>query len=268
MRTRNKVPWPLGVIATIVAIYLFIPTLVVVPLSFADRPSFQFLPQGWSLRYYEEFFSERAWVGALGNSLRIAVVVMLVATVSGTAAAFGLRRLAGLGRFFRIAQGATTGLLAAPLLVPGIITAIAIYAAFLQWHLVGSDWGFILAHSALAIPFVLISVTSSLQGYDERLSKAAAGLGASPLTTFRRITFPLILPGILAGAIFAFVTSFDEVVIALFLQSPRLRTLPVQMFISVNSDIDPTMAAASTVVMVLTTLLVLLPQILRRKRRS
>lgn len=266
MGTRVKVPWILAVIAAIVAIYLFIPTLVVVPLSFADRPSFQFLPEGWSLRYYEEFFTNRAWAGALANSFRIAIVVMLISAVLGTAAAFGLRKLAGLGRFIGLGQGAITGLLAAPLLVPGIITAIAIYAAFLQWHLVGSDIGFVLAHTALAIPFVLISVTSSLQGLDDRLVKAAAGLGASPVTVFRKITLPLILPGVLAGAVFAFVTSFDEVVIALFLQSPKLRTLPVQMFISVNSDIDPTMAAASTVVMVLTTALVLLPLIVRRKR--
>ncbi len=142
---------------------------------------------------------------------------------------------------------------------------IAVFAAYLEWQLSGTVRGFVLAHTALAIPFVIITVSSSLRTFDRRLELAAANLGANPWTTFRSVTLPLILPGVLSGALFAFITSFDEVVVALFLQSPDVRTLPVQMFTSVTREVDPTIAAASTMILVLTTTLLTLYALARRQ---
>jgi putative spermidine/putrescine transport system permease protein len=185
----------------------------------------------------------------------------VVATAIGTAAAVGLHNLTG-----RLA-GFVRTLLMVSVVTPAIVVAIAVYIAFLQWHLVGTLVGFVLAHTALAVPFVLVSVTAALGGFDARLLRASASLGASPLSTFRRVTMPLISRGIVTGAIFAFVTSFDEVVIAVFLHSPLFQTLPVQMYNSVISELDPTIAAASSLVLVSVTVVVLLPLLIRRKAR-
>jgi len=152
------------------------------------------------------------------------------------------------------------------MVVPQIVAAIGVYAVFLQWRLSGTVAGFVLAHTAIALPFVVVAVSAALRGHDRRLERAAASLGAGPWTTFRRITLPIILPGVLSGAVFAFVTSLDEVVVALYLQSPTLHTLPVQMFSSVTVETDPTIASASSLVLVVTTALILLPQLLRRER--
>ena len=142
----------------------------------------------------------------------------------------------------------------------------AVYASFLQWHLTGSVTGYVLAHAAIGVPFVLISVTSALGGFDTRLLRASASLGASPARTFVRVTMPLIGRGIATGAVFAFVTSFDEVVIALFLRSPTFQTLPVQMYNSVTYQLDPTIAASSSLVVVSVTFFLLLPQLVRTRR--
>ncbi|MGY1874981.1 ABC transporter permease [Nocardia gipuzkoensis] len=241
-----------------VAIWLVAPTLVVVPLSLTDRDSFAFPPKGWSLKYYEIFFTEPSWRNALLTSVQIAFEVTVVATTLGTAAAFALTRSRFKGK------SVVNAALMAPMIVPGIVAAVAIFAAFLKWRLVGDPVGFILAHTVLAIPFVVVSVTASLEHFDRDLERAAAALGSGPLTTFRLVTLRLIMPGILSGAVFAFVTSFDEVVVALYLSDPIVRTLPVQMYTSSTSETDPTIAAASTVILSATTALVLLPQLFRR----
>jgi putative spermidine/putrescine transport system permease protein len=245
-------------VAALVAGLLVAPTLVVIPLSFTGKASFAFPPEDWSLRWYRNFFTSGAWAESLLTSLQVAVVVAVVATAIGTAAAVALSHVR-----FR-AKGLVTGMLLTPIVVPQIVTAVAIYSAFLTWGLAGTLPGFIAAHVVLAIPYVLIAVSSSLQGYDTRLDQAAAILGATPWRRFRRVTLPLILPGVLSGAVFAFVTSLDEVVIAFYLQSPTLRTLPVKMFSSVTVETDPTIAAASSLLVVFTTAAILLPQLLRR----
>ena len=183
---------------------------------------------------------------------------MLLATVLGTAASVALVR----GRF--PGKSFVNGLLLAPMIVPVIVVAVATFGTFLRWQLVGTFTGFLLAHTVLALPFVVVTVSSALRTFDDRLELAAASLGAGPLTRLRRVTLPLVLPGVLSGAVFAFVTSFDEVVVALYLQAPQMRTLPVRMYTSVTSEIDPTIAAASTLILVVTTLLILLPQLIRR----
>lgn len=151
---------------------------------------------------------------------------------------------------------------------PGIVIAIAIYITFLKWHLVGRLAGYVLAHAAIGVPFVLVAVTSALSGVDPKLMRASASLGASPIRTFLRVTMPLIRRGVVTGAIFAFVTSFDEVVIALFLRSPTFQTLPVQMYNSVTSQIDATIAAASSLVVVAVTAICLLLQFVGSRRKS
>ena len=151
-----------------------------------------------------------------------------------------------------------------PIVAPGIVVAIAVYAFFIKLQIVGSWLAFILAHTLIALPFVIVTVSSALSTFDRRLELAAGSLGASPLRTMLRVTIPIIMPGILSGAVFAFVTSFDEVVVALFIQSPTLYTLPIMMWRSVTSEIDPTIAAASTLLIVVTTALILIPQLVRR----
>ncbi len=256
-RGIDATPWWLWLVGGLVAVYLILPTLIVIPMSFGSASTFQFPPQNLSWGLYVNFFTDPRWIGSLGNSFLVATLAALLATVVGTAAAIGLHNLAG--RFARL----TRTLLMLSLVAPSIVVAVAVYIQFLQWRLTGSLAGYVLAHAALGVPFVLVTVTSALGGLDAKLLRASASLGAPPWRSFVRVTMPLISRGIVAGAIFAFVTSFDEVVIALFLRSPRFQTLPVQMYNSVTVEIDPTIAASSSLVVVSVTLILLLPQLFR-----
>lgn len=259
-RGVDPVPWWLKVVVALVAVYLIMPTLFVIPMSFGETSTFTFPPQGFSLHLYENFFTDPIWLESLRNSVIVALLASALATTVGTAAAIGLHHMTG-----RIAKLART-LLVVPLVTPAIVIAVAVYIAFLKWQLVGSLQGYVLAHAAIGIPFVLVAVTSALGGLDARLLRASASLGASPARTFRRVTMPLISRGILSGAIFAFVTSFDEVVIALFLRAPDFQTMPVRMYNAVTYEIDPTMAAASSLVVVAVTVICLVIQFRGRTR--
>ncbi|MDG4832535.1 ABC transporter permease subunit [Solwaraspora sp. WMMD1047] len=252
-------PW-LKVHTTIVAILLAGPTLVVIPMSFSSGVTFQFPPQGWSTRWYERLFTSPEWTAAILNTLQVGIYTALIATVLGTTAAFGLMRLRPRWR------GPLNAFLLSPMIVPHILVALVVFAAFLRLSLNGTLFGIILAHTAMALPFVVIAVTARLQGMDHRLPKVAASLGASPLSAFRRVTLPLVLPGVLSGAVLAFVTSLDEVVIALFLQAPGAITLPVQMFNSITIQIDPTISAASSVMVLLVSVPILFAQIAGARR--
>ncbi len=262
MNTVTRLPLYLRVIGVFVAVFLIAPLLVIIPVSFTGKQSFEFPPKEWSLDYYVKFFTDEVWMGALRTSLVLAVVVAIVATVLGTLASFALVRVNFRGREF-----ARTVLLT-PMMVPSIVAAVAVYAVALRTGMVGNFLGFVIAHTMLALPFVIVAVTASLGTFDVRLEDAASSLGANKFTTFRLVTLPLLLPGMLSGAVFAFVTSFDEVVMALYLQSPTLRTLPVQMYTSVKLQTDPTIAAASTVIVVITSAVILLPQLLRKADKS
>ncbi|WP_432989394.1 ABC transporter permease subunit [Dactylosporangium sp. CA-233914] len=252
-------PW-LRVHTTIVAIILVVPTLVVIPMSFSSAQTFQFPPHQWSLRWYERLFTSPEWTAAILNTLQVGIFTALIATVLGTTAAFGLMRLRPRWR------GAVNGFLLSPMIVPHILVALVVFAAFLRRGLNGTLIGIILAHTALALPFVVIAVTARLQGMDTRLPSVAASLGASPVSALRRVTLPLVLPGILSGAVLAFVTSLDEVIIALFLQAPGAITLPVQMFNSVTVQIDPTISAASSLMVVLVSVPILVAQVAGARR--
>lgn len=240
----------LCVFSGLVAVWLVAPTLVVIPLAFTGQQSFVFPPRSWSLRWFENFFTDPEWVGALLNSLQIGVLTAVVATALGTMAAFGLNRSRFRGR--RLAGG----LVLSPMLVPTVVFAVGIYALFLQMHLVGTFLGFVVAHTVLALPFVIVPVSSVLATFDQTLERAAEVCGANKLATFWRVTLPTIAPGVIPGFMFAFVISFDEVVVSLFIASPYLQTLPVKMYASVLRVVDPTIAAAATVIIALTSSLI------------
>lgn len=262
MTRRTTTFWraTLLIFCALVAVWLTAPSLVVIPLSFAGQASFVFPPQGWSTQWYVNFFTDPAWMAALAASLRVGVLVAIVATVCGTAAAVALSRTPFFGR-----QG-VRALLLAPMIVPVIVVAVGLYAIFLRLNLLGTTFGFVVAHSVLALPFVIVPVMAGLSNFDRRLEDAAAICGAGRWTTFRTVTLPLVAPGVLSGALFAFATSFDEVVLSLFIQSPYLQTLPVKMYASVTRDTDPTIAAAGTLILALTTVLTIVAGIYTSRR--
>jgi putative spermidine/putrescine transport system permease protein len=247
--------------SVIVGIILIAPVLVVIPLSFAPNRSFQFPPAGFSLRWYENIFTNRAWSSALMDSLIVAILVTIVATTIGTLAAIAIRWVPRGSSILR-------AFLLSPMVMPGIIAAVAMYSFFLQWKLNNSLAGFVLGHTVLAIPFVVIAVEANLHSYDRNHNRAAATLGSTPIGTFFRVTLPQIVPGVLSGAGFAFITSFDEVVLAIFIQGPSIKTLPVQMWNSVRQETDPTMSAVASLLVVIATVIILLVSVSRSKKIS
>ena len=239
-------------------LYLIAPTLVIVPMSFTETRILSFPPQGFTLEWYERMFTDRQWSSAIASSVQVAILTTIASTVLGTLAALALAR----GRF--PGKTAVNGLILAPLIVPIVIVAIGMFSLYVRWRIGGSLVGLVVAHTALAVPFVVVSVSASLRTMDRNLELAAANLGANPRQTFWRVTLPIILPGVIAGAIFAFITSWDEVVVAIFLTSARFRTLPVEMWEQVRQAVDPTVAAVATTLLVVTTVLLLILLVVRR----
>jgi putative spermidine/putrescine transport system permease protein len=252
----------LWIIAAIVGLWLVIPTFIVIPLSFTGKASFVFPPPKWSARWYESFFTDPQWLGALGSSLLVGLLVAFFATLLGLLAAMGIRGIANK----RTAGVLTVGLIA-PMVVPDVVLAIGVYAVFLKLGWVGTLQGFLFAHTVLALPFTVIAITAGFAGFDPRLELAARSLGASPVKTFLKVTLPNIIPGMVSGALFAFVTSFDEVMVSLFIKSASLETLPVLMYSSVTRDTDPTLASAATVILLITTLIVILSLVLTGRKK-
>jgi putative spermidine/putrescine transport system permease protein len=229
-----------------VLLFLALPIVVVTLLSFSSASYLTFPPPAFGVRWYEAYLGSREWLASTWLSLVVASCVVVLSTVLGSLAALGLAGLRG------PARAAIAALIVAPLIVPGIIAAIGIYYAFSRYHLVGTPAGLVLAHTCLAVPFVVTSVSASLAGLDRRLEQAALGLGATPWGTFRQVTLPLISPGVLVGALFAFITSFDELIVALFLSGSGAVTLPRRMWDDLRFAIDPTIAAVSVLTIVLT----------------
>ncbi|MFT5391705.1 MAG: putative spermidine/putrescine transport system permease protein [Gammaproteobacteria bacterium] len=250
----------------LVFFFLIAPLIVIVPLSFNAVPYFTFTPEmlafdptGYSLRWYEDFFTNANWQGAVKNSVIIAVFSTTLATGLGTLAALGLSRP---HMPFRTT---IMGLLISPMIVPLIISAAGMYFFYSKVGLQGSFLGVILAHTALGTPFVVITVTATLVGFDHSLTRAAASLGASPSRTFWQIIVPLILPGVISGALFAFITSFDEVVVILFVGSFEQRTIPWQMFSGIRENISPTILAVATILTTVSIALLTMVEMLRRR---
>jgi putative spermidine/putrescine transport system permease protein len=250
MRRRSIGRVALIALAALVVFFLVAPTVVVLVSSFGSTRSLAFPPKGLSLRWYDNFFTD-AWLPTAGTSLKVAALTTVLATILGTMAALGVVR----GRF--PGRQVVYSLFLAPMIVPTVILAIGVFQVFGRWHITGSVLSLVLAHTALALPFVVVTVSASLRTVDPTLERAAANLGAHPIATFARVTLPLILPGVLTGALFAFVTSFDEVVVAIFLTSPQVTTLPVQIFATLQNFLDPTVAAISSMLLCLTLLVLL-----------
>lgn len=242
----------LVLVCALTGLWLIVPTLVVVPTSLTAERSFSLPPEALSTDWYVNFFTDSRWLEALGNSLTVGALATVIATMTGTLAALALDRSRFRGK------GIVETLFLTPAIVPVILVGLGIYYVFLRWSLAGTLTGLVLAHSVVGFPLVVRSVAASLIGFDRRLESAAANLGAPPFAVLRQVTLPSIMPGVLAGAVFAFIASFDEVVISIFLSSPDTQTLPVLMFNAVTVELDPTIAAASTMILVFTTVLILI----------
>ena len=249
----------LAVLTALVLVFLVAPILIIVPLSFSSGSFFYYPLPGFSLRWYQDFFTSTFWLPSVWNSLIVGVSATLLATLLGTLAALGMwwARFPGTGLIL--------ALVISPMVVPVIIVAVGVYFAFAPLGLTDSYAGLILAHTTLAVPFVVVTVLATLSGFDRTLLRAAASLGARPLTTFRRVTLPLILPGVASGAVFAFAASFDEVVVALLITGPGQRTLPRQMFAGINDNISLTITAAATMLIAISLLLMVAVDALRRR---
>ncbi|MGY4362905.1 putative spermidine/putrescine transport system permease protein [Bradyrhizobium sp. i1.3.1] len=249
----------LPALVALILLFLALPIVVVFVLSFSSAPYLTFPPPAFSLRWYAAYFGNADWLHATWLSLWVAAAVVVVSTTLGALAAIGIARLP------RAIRTIATGLILSPLVVPGIVVAIGIYYAFSRYGLVGTPVAIVLAHTCLAVPFVVTSVTASLGGIDPRLEHAALSLGATPGGTLWQVTLPLIRPGVLVGALFAFITSFDEVVVALFLSGSDAVTLPRRMWDDLRFEIEPTVAAVSTLTIMLIALLLAAAHLLRKR---
>ena len=245
---------------------MILPILVILPLSFNASDFFTFTqemlaldPAGYSLKHYQDFFTNSDWQHALANSARIAPMATLMATTFGTLAAIGL------SQSYMPARSAVMAILISPMIVPLIISAAGMYFFYSRIGMQGTYWGVVLAHAALGTPFVIITVTATLVGFDKSLVRAAANLGADPVRTFFKVQMPLILPGVISGALFAFITSFDEVVVVLFVGSASQKTLPWQMFTGLREQISPTILAVATVLVAISIALLTTLELLRRR---
>ncbi len=243
----------------LVLLFLISPILAIIPLSFNSVPFFSYPMPGFSLRWYEDFLLTDRWRGALENSIFIAVSVTLLSTTLGTLAALGLSRANFPYR------NAMMSILISPIVVPVVITAVGLYFFYADVGLLNSYTGLILAHTTLATPFVVITVTATLIGFDHSLTRAAASLGAEPIRVFFKVILPLILPGMISGSLFAFGTSFDEVVVVLFVAGPEQRTLPKVMFAGIREQISPTITAAATILILISVAMLTTVELLRRR---
>ncbi len=251
--------------AYLVLAFLVAPLIVIIPLSFNAEPYFTFTskmlsldPAGFSLRWYRDIIDNPQWLEAIGNSVVIALASTILATILGTLAAVGLARSNMPFRDFFMA------LLISPLVVPIVIAAAGMYFFYSSVGLAQTHLGIILAHTTLGVPFVVITMTATLSGFDRNLIKAAGSLGADPITAFFRVTLPLVAPGMISGALFAFAASFDEVVTVLFLGGPDQRTIPRQMWSGIREQISPTILAVATLLILFSCLLLLAVEMLRR----
>ncbi|PWC94914.1 ABC transporter permease [Azospirillum sp. TSO5] len=256
----QRFAWIATIVAsTLVFIFLMAPILAIVPLSFSSSTYLTYPLPGLSLRWYEEFLNSARWMNSLKNSFIIGVSSALLSMALGTLASLGLAQWKSKWKPLILA------VVLSPMVVPVVITAVGVYFFFAPLGLTGNYLGLILVHTALATPFVVITVSATLQSFDMTLAKAAASLGAPPLLTFRKVILPLILPGLASGALFAFATSFDEVVTVLFLAGPEQRTLPREMFSGIRENISPTITAVAVVLTVISVFMLSTLEILRRR---
>ena len=255
-------------ICTAIFIYLIAPLFVIFPLSFSHDEFLIFSeemkrldPEGFSTRWYKDMVwgTKNPWGLAAKNSLFIAFFATIGSVLIGTLAAVGLS-----SRHMPY-KGIIMAILISPMIVPLIISGVAIFFFMAKVGLAATHTGIILAHIILGTPFVVITVTATLSGFDHSVTRAAASLGSTPINTFMKITLPLILPGVISGGLFAFVTSFDEVVVVLFLAGLENTTIPIQMWIGLREQLSPTILAVATCLIILSTLILVTAELLRRR---
>jgi len=248
----------LYVLAGAVLAFLLIPTLIVIPMSFSASQYLEFPPKKWSLRWYEHYFSSATWMSATATSLKAAALTSLLATPIGTLAAYGLS--ASRLRVARVLQV----LLITPMIVPVILIAVGVFYVYVKVKLNNSLMGLVLAHTMLAVPIVMIVVASALKSFDMNQEMVARSLGASRPRAFLTVTLPQIRFAVVSAAVLSFLTSFDEVILALFVSGGANSTLTRQMFLALRDQIDPTIAAISTIMILVTTLMFMLVQVFGR----
>jgi putative spermidine/putrescine transport system permease protein len=246
-----------------VVLFLMAPLFAILPLAFTDSIFLNYPIPGFSLRWFDVLFTESAWRRALANSLIIGGGTTILATVLGTIAAIGLR-----GHSMSLLFSVFKTLFLLPMVVPAVVLGVGMQLMFAGYGLANTYTGVIVAHTVIAIPFVLVNVTAALQGIDQRLEHAAASLGASPAVVLQQVTLPLAMPGIVSGAVFAFATSLDEVVLTLFVAGPNQRTVARQMFSTIRENISPAIAAAAFLFIVGTVVISGLVLLAREKSRK
>ncbi len=262
---KSKIDWvriALYTICGLTAFYLILPILIVFPMAFSSAEFLTFPPPGFSLKWFQRYFSDPSWLQPTYMSLQIAILTMLLSSVLGTLAAISLVR----SRFW--GKSLANSLILAPMIIPVIIISIALYGFFSKIGLLGSRLGLVLGHTMVSVPFVVITVSASLKGFDETLEKAAMICGATRLKAFMKITFPIIRPGMICGALFAFIISFDEIVISMFLSGIDTRTLPLKIWEGVRMEINPVIAAVSTLLICLSAALLVFVELVRRKTQK
>lgn len=248
-----------GIGAAIVVLFLVVPILLVLPMSLTNASYLSFPPRGLSGQWYAAYLGSPEWMAATGRSFEIGLLTMLLATVLGTLAAFALVRNPFKG------SGVVGALILAPMICPRMVLAVALFYLYAHLSLVGTTLGLVLGHTVLAIPYVVVTVTAALKGYDPRLDQAALVLGATPWKTFRHVTFPVIRAGLISGALFAFITSFDDLNLALFLTGGLFTTLPKKMWDDMLLQVHPTLAVVSTLMVVLISFVLLIIELSRRR---
>ena len=269
--TRSERIWyyAFRIICGLVFFFLIAPIVVIIPLSFNAEPYFTFTkemlsfdPAGYSLRWYRELLGSSQWIGSIENSFIIAISATIIATALGTLAALGLNRRN------MPARGIITAILISPMIVPLIITAAALFSFFARVGLSHTFPGIILSHVVLGTPFVVLTVTASLSGFDETLIRASQSLGANQGRTFFKVILPLLLPGVIAGGLFAFVTSLDEVVIVNFMAGPAQTPMTVRMFSGLREEISPTILALASLLVLLSIILLSTLEMIRRRNEK
>lgn len=251
----------LYLLVALVMAFLVVPCLLVVPMSFSGGQYLEFPPRSWSLQWYEAFLGSPEWRRAAWVSIRVALFSTVLATTLGTLAAYGLHRLRG------FIPAVLRAMFILPMLVPLILIAIGVFFVYARVGLNGTITGLVLAHTVLALPFVLIAVGNGLKSYDMSQEMVAQSLGASRPWAFLTVTLPQIRISVLSGALFAFVTSFDEVVIAIFVTSGPTATLTQRMFANIRDQVDPTVAAISSLLIGLSILMLVGTQMLQARGR-
>ena len=246
--------------AVLTLLYLILPVLAIVPLSFSSSTFLVYPIPGFSMRWYENLFTSQEWRTAAKNSFIVAPSATIVATVLGTLAAIGLTKAD-----FRY-KALLMAVMVSPMIVPIVVVGVGMYLFFAPLGLANTYTGLIAAHAALGAPFVVTTVMATLQGFNQNLVRASLSLGANPVTTFFRVTLPVVAPGVISGALFAFATSFDEVVVTLFLAGAGQTTLPRQMFTGIRENISPTIAALATILILFSTTLLLALEWLRGRQ--